>query len=67
MSRNFIKLIILVCAMAGIIFTPACSNIDDKLDNEEEIIIYCIIKTDEVAKKFPQFCNDDFLIIAKGH
>jgi len=29
--------------------------------------IYCIIKTDEVAKKFPQFCNDDFLIIAKGH
>ncbi len=30
-------------------------------------IIYCIIKTDEVAKKFPQFCNDDFLIIAKGH
>lgn len=24
--------------MAGIIFTPACSNIDDKLDNEEEII-----------------------------
>jgi two-component system sensor histidine kinase YesM len=31
------------------------------------IDIYCIIKTDEVAKKFPQFCNDDFLIIAKGH
>ena len=41
--------------------------IDEIYTAHPEYGIYCIIKTDEVAKKFPQFCNDDFLIIAKGH
>jgi len=35
MSRNIIKSIIMVCVMAGIIFTPACSNLDGKPDNKD--------------------------------
>jgi len=29
--------------------------------------VCCIMKLDKVAKEIPHFCNNKFLIIAKGH
>jgi hypothetical protein len=34
---------------------------------KSQVIIYCKIETDKVAKKIPQFCNYEFPTIAKGH